>query len=183
MSFQTVAGTTVDGTAVANAAVGTFNALGLATDNVATNTKRMTGLFDTMDLTVQLGNMQWDAYKNVVSKLAVAVQGTGISFNESQAALATMTNEGFSAQKASTYLSNTFTTLAIKTDALSAHAKKLGIEFDAAKYGPMSLADKIGYLNQITDGNKQKLLALMGNNSTALKTFNALSVGVIAHEG
>ena len=178
MSFQTVAGTAVDGTAVANAAVGTFNALGLATSNAGENTKRMTGLFDIMDKTVQLGNMQWDAYKNVVSKLAVAVQGTGISFNESQAALATMTNEGFSAQRASTYLSNTFTTLAIKTNALSAHAKKLGIEFDASKYGPMSLADKIQYLNEITDGNKQKLLALMGNNSTALKTFNALSVGL-----
>jgi TP901 family phage tail tape measure protein len=177
-SFETVAGTTVDGTAVANAAVGTFNALGLATNNVSTNTQRMNGLFDVLDKTVQLGNMQWDAYKNVVSKLAVAIQGTGISFNESQAALATMTNEGFSAQRASTYLSNTFTTLAIKTDALAARAKKLKISFDEQKYSSMDLAGKIEYLNQITDGNKQKLLALMGNNSTALKTFNALSIGI-----
>lgn len=178
MSFQTVAGTTVDGTAVANAAVGTFNALGLATNNVSTNTQRMTGLFDVMDKTVQLGNMQWDAYKNVVSKLAVAIQGTGISFNESQAALATMTNEGFSAQKASTYLTNTFTTMAIKTDALAAHAKKLGIAFNEQKYSSMDLAGKIEYLNKVTDGNKQKILGLLGNNATALKTFNALSVGI-----
>jgi TP901 family phage tail tape measure protein len=177
-SFETVAGTTVDGTAVANAAVGTFNALGLSTNNVATNTERMNNLFDVMDKTVQLGNMQWDQYKNVISKVAVSIQGTGISFNEASAALAEMTNEGFSAQKAQTYLSNTFTTIAIKTDALSKHAKALGISFDESKYGPMSLADKIQYLNDITDGNKQKLLALMGGNSTALKTFNALSVGL-----
>jgi len=180
-SAETVAGSTTKVEAVAQAAVGTFNALGLATNNVSTNTKRMNDLFDVMDLTVQLGNMHWEQYKNVVSKLAVAIQGTGIKFNESQAALATMTNEGFSAQKASTYLINTFNTLAIKTNALSAHAKKLGIDFNASKYGPMSLADKIEYLNKITDGNKQKLLALMGNNATALKTFNALSIGIDAY--
>src|SRR5258708_614265 len=177
-SFQAVAGTTTDGTAVANAAVGTFNALGLATNNAATNASRMTNLFDVMDKTTQLGNMQWEAYKNVVSKLAVAIQGTGISFNESQAALAEMTNEGFSAQKASTYLSNTFTSLAIKTDALAAHAKKLKISFDENKYASLDFAGKIEYLNTVTDGNKQKLLALMGNNATALKTFNALSTGI-----
>ncbi len=178
LSMETVAGTTVDGTQVAQAAVGTFNALGLSTNNAATNTARMTSLMDIMDKTVQLGNMQWDQYKNVISKLAVSIQGTGISFNEASAALSEMTNEGFSAQRAQTYLSNTFTTIAIKTDALATHAKKLGISFDESKYGPMTLAEKIQYLNQITDGNKQKLLALMGNNSTALKTFNALSTGL-----
>jgi len=180
-SAETVAGSTTKVEAVAQAAVGTFNALGLATNNVSLNTKRMNDLFDVMDLTVQLGNMHWEQYKNVISKLAVSIQGTGIKFNEASAALATMTNMGFSAQRASTYLQNTFGTLAIKTDALAKHAKKLGIDFDQSKYGPMSLADKIEYLNKITDGNKQKLLALMGNNATALKTFNALSTGIDAY--
>jgi TP901 family phage tail tape measure protein len=182
LSFEAVAGTTTDGTAVANAAVGTFNALGLATNNAATNAARMTDLMDKMDLTVQLGNMRWDQYKNVISKLSVSIQGTGVSFNEASAALATMTNEGFSAQKSQTYLSNTFTTLAIKTDAMAKHAKALGISFNEPKYAAMNLADKIKYLNDITDGNKQKLLALMGGNSTALKTFNALSTGVNAYK-
>ena len=182
LSFEAVAGTTTNGTDVANAAVGTFNALGLATNNAALNASRMTDLMDIMDKTVQDGNMHWDTYKNVISKLAVSIQGTGITFNEASAALATMTNEGFSAQKAQTYLSNTFTTLGIKTDAMAKHAKALGISFDESKYGPMSLSDKIKYLNDITDGNKQKLLALMGGNSTALKTFNALSTGVNAYK-
>lgn len=181
LSFETVAGTTVDGTAVANAAVGTFNALGLATNNAATNAQRMTTLMDIMDKTVQLGNMQWDAYKNVISKLAVSIQGAGVTFNEASAALATMTNEGFSAQRAQTYLANTFNTLAIKTDLLAAHAKKAGVAFNEQAYAGMDLAHKIEYLNQVTDGNKQKLLAMMGNNSTALKTFNALSVGIGAY--
>ncbi|MBA2285842.1 MAG: phage tail tape measure protein [Ktedonobacteraceae bacterium] len=178
MSFQTVAGTTVDGTAVANAAVGTFNALGLATDNVSVNTGRMTNLFDVMDKTVQDGNMQWDTYKNVISKLAVSIQGTTVSFNEASAALATLTNLGFSAQKAQTYLSNMFTTMVIKTDLLAKHAKKLGIAFDEQKYSSMDLAGKIAYLNQVTGGNKQEILALLGNNATALKAFNALSTGM-----
>lgn len=178
LSFQAVAGTTTSGTAVALAAVGTFNSLGLATNNAAENTRRMTALMDTMDLTVQLGNMRWEQYKNVISKLAVSIQGTNVTFNEASAALAEMTNEGFSAQKAQTYLSNTFNTLEIKTDSLAKHAKKLGISFDEAKYGPMTLAEKIQYLNEITGGNRQELLALMGNNATALKTFNALSTGL-----
>lgn len=182
LSFETVAGTTVDGTAVANAAVGTFNALGLATNNAALNASRMTSLMDTMDKTVQLGNMQWDQYKNVISKLAVSIQGTGVSFNEASASLAEMTNEGFSAQKAQTYLSNTFNTLAIKTDAIAKHAKTLKISFNETKYASMDWADKLKYLNEITDGNKQKLLALMGGNSTALKTFNALTVGIKGYQ-
>jgi TP901 family phage tail tape measure protein len=181
-SFEAVAGTTVNGTDVANAAVGTFNALGLATNNASTNASRMNSLFDVMDKTVQLGNMQWSSYKNVISKLAVSVQGTGITFNEASAALATMTNEGFSAQRAQTYLSNTFNTLSIKTDTLAKHAKALKIPFDENAYSSMNFADKLKYLNEITDGNKQKLLALMGNNSTALKTFNALSSGIQGYQ-
>lgn len=177
-SFEAVAGTTVNGTSVANAAIGTFNALGLATNNAATNQQRMTGLFDIMDKTVQEGNMTWDAYRMVVSKLAVSIQGTGISFNEASSALATLTNEGYTARQAQTYLSNMFVTMAIKTDALATHAKKLGISFDETKYSSMTLAQKIAYLNDITDGNKQKLLALMGNNATALRSFNALSAGL-----
>ena len=181
-SFEAVAGTTVNGTSVANAAIGTFNALGLATNNVALNQQRMTSLFDVMDKTVQTGNMTWDAYKNVISKLAISIQGTGVSFNEASAALATMTNEGFSAQKAQTYLSNMFTTMAIKTDALATHAKKLGISFNEPAYSAMTLAQKISYLNDITDGNKQKILALLGGNATALKSFNALSIGLNSYK-
>lgn len=182
MSFQAVAGTAVNGTDVANAAVGTFNALGLATNNVSTNTARMKALFDVMDLTVQQGNMQWDAYKNVISKLAVSIQGTGVKFNEASAALATLTNEGYSAQRAQTYLSNMFTTMAIKTDAMAKHAKALKITFNENAYASMDLAGKVNYLNQVTDGNKQKLLALLGGNATALKSFNALSTGLASYK-
>ena len=177
LSFEAVAGTTVNGTDVANAAVGTFNSLGLATNNAATNTQRMTALMDIMDKTVQDGNMQWGSYKNVIAKLAVSIQGTSVKFTEASAALAVLTNGGMSAQKAQTYLSNMFTTMAIKTDALAKHAKSLGISFDEQKYSAMNLADKISYLNQVTGGNKQKILALLGGNATALKSFNALSIG------
>lgn len=181
LSFQAVAGTTVDGTAVAQAAVGTFNALGLATNNAGTNATRMKGLFDQMDLTVQLGNMQWDQYKMVISKVAVAIQGTGVTFTEASAALATLTNEGMSARQAGTYLANMFTDIGIKTDAMAKHAAKAGVAFNEQAYSSMDLAHKIEYLNTVTDGNKQKLLALLGNNATALRAFDALSTGVGAY--
>ena len=181
MSFQAVAGTTVNGTAVAQAAVGTFNALGLATNNAGTNATRMKGLFDQMDLTVQLGNMTWDTYKTTITKLAVSLQGTGVNFKEASAALATLTNEGYSARLAGTYLANLFTDIGIKTDAMATHAKKAGVAFNEQAFSGMDLAHKIEYLNQVTDGNKQKLLAVLGNNATALKAFDALSTGVGAY--
>ncbi len=177
LSFEAVAGTTVDGTQVAKAAVGTFNALGLATNNAATNQARMTNLMDVMDKTVQDGNMQWGDYQMVISKLATSIQGTNIKFNEASAALAVLTNSGMTARQAQTYLANMFTTMAIKTDAMAKHAKALGISWNASAYAGMSLAQKIAYINEVTGGNKQKILALLGNNATAFRSFNALSVG------
>jgi TP901 family phage tail tape measure protein len=178
LSFEAVAGTTVDGTQVATAAVGTFNALGLATNNAATNSARMSNLMDIMDKTVQDGNMQWGAYQMVISKLATSIQGTSIKFTEASAALAVLTNSGMTARQSQTYLANMFTTMAIKTDAMAKHAKALGISWNAQAYAGMSLAQKIAYINQVTDGNKQKILALLGNNATALRSFNALSTGI-----
>lgn len=131
-------------------------------------------VMDIMTATVTAGKMEWGNYANVVGKLSVISKASGVSFTEANAALATLTNSGYSARLAGTSLGNLFTTLDLKTDSLAKHAAKLGITFDEQKFKSMSLADQIHYLDKATGGNQSTLLALMGSNATALKTFDAL---------
>lgn len=159
---MSVAGTTTDVTSVTNAASAAFNAYGLSTNDTATNTARMNNLFDVMNNTVSAGNMQWNTYATMIGKLSVASHGAGVGFNEENAALADLTNQGFSAQLAGTYLSNTFNDLYTKADNLQKNAKKLGISFDETKYKSMDFAGRIEYLGQVTDNNQSSLLKLMG---------------------
>lgn len=175
LASESVAGSTTSVTSVTNAASAAFNAFGLQTNNANTNTARMNNLFDVMNRTVSDGNMQWSNYSNVIGKLSVVSHATGVSFNETNAALADLTNSGYSAQLGATYLGNTYNTLYIKTDAMAKNAKSLGIAFDETKYKTMNLGQRLTYLRDITGDNQAKLLKLMGGNSTALKTFDALS--------
>lgn len=176
LSFETVAGTATDGTAVANTAVSVFHALGLATNNAGVNAKRMGNLFDLMDRSVQDGNMSWDAYRGTIGKVALAIQGTKISFVEANAALDVMTASGFpSARQAGVSLSNLLTEMVIKQDTVAKNAKKLGLAFKSQAFDSMNLAQRIAYLNKITHGNQAEILKLLSGSSAALKAFNSLS--------
>ena len=172
---MSVAGSTTSVVDVSRAATAAFNALGLATNDTATNTSRMNNLFDTMNATVSAGNMQWSNYVNVVGKLSVAARGAGVSFIEENSALADLTNSGQSAQLAADHLSNTFTALYLKVDTTAKNAHKLGLAFDETKYKSFDLAGKINYLTQITHGNTTEVLKLLNGNKTALETYVALS--------
>jgi TP901 family phage tail tape measure protein len=178
LAAQSVAGSTTSVTTVSNAATAAFNALGLQTNNTALATQRMTDLFDIMNTTVSAGNMHWQDYAHIAGKLATATKGTTVTFKEANAALATMTNEGYSARLSETYLANFFTALDLKTDSLARNAKKLGISFDENRFKSMSLAQQIQYLTDITHGNQSEVLHLLNNNATALRTYNALSSGM-----
>lgn len=180
---ESVAGSTTSVTSVTNAASAAFNAYGLQTDNATTNSTRMNNLFDVMNSTVSAGNMQWDAYSHVIGKLSVTSHAAGVSFDETNAALADLTNQGYSAQLGATYLGNTYNTLYTKADTVAKNAKALGLSFDATKYKTMDLGDRIKYLSQVTGGNQTELLKLMGGNSTALKTFDALSNSIGQYQG
>jgi len=178
LAAKSVAGSTTSVTTVSNAATAAFNALGLQTNDTALATRRMTDLFDIMNTTVSAGNMHWQDYAHVAGKLATAIKGTSVTFKEANAALATMTNEGYSARLSETYLANFFTQLDLKTDSLAKNAKKLGISFDENRFKSMSLAQQIQYLTEITHGNQSEVLRLLNNNATALRTYNALSSGM-----
>lgn len=152
----------------ADALTSAINAFGLSG-------KDATRVMDQMQATVSAGKMEWSNYANVVGKLSVIAKASGVSFAEANAALATLTNSGYSAHLGATSLSNLFTQLDLKTDSMAKNAKKLGIAFDEQKFKSMSLGDQIKYLNAITGGNQAELLKMLNGNSVALKTFDALS--------
>jgi TP901 family phage tail tape measure protein len=172
---ESVAGTTTSVTSVTNAASAAFNAFGMTSTDTNTNISRMNSLFDIMNNTVSAGNMQWSNYSTVIGKLSVGAHGAGVSFVEENAALADLTNQGYSAQLGGTYLNNMFTTMYTKADTVAKNAQKLGESFDETKYKTLDLAGRIQYLNTATDGNQASLLKVLNGNSTALKTFDALS--------
>lgn len=180
---KSVAGSTTSVSDVTGAATAVFNAYGFATGNATRDTQIMHSEFDMMNTTVSAGNMRWSDYSTVIGKLSVASHAAGVSFNEENAALADLTNSGYSAQLAGTYLSNTFNDLYIKADNIAKNAGRLGISFDETKYKTMNLGDKIRYLSQVTDGNQTSLLKMLGGNSVALKTFDALSNSIDAYSG
>lgn len=180
---KSVAGSTTSVTSAASAASAAFNAYNMGTNNTSQNISRMHNLFDVMNATVSAGNMQWDTYSRMIGKLSVASHAAGVSFNEENAALATLTNSGYSAQNAGTNLANLFTQLDLKTDSLAKNAKKLGITFDEQKFKSMDLAHQIEYINKATDGNQSSILKLLNNNSTAFKTFEALSGSLKNYKG
>ena len=178
LAAEDVAGTETKTTVTSGALTAAYNALGLQTNDTATNISRLKTLNDEMEATIIAGNMHWDTYANVVGKLSTAIKGTSVSFTEASAGLATMTNEGFTAQRSQTYLANLFTQLDLKTDSLAKNAKKLGVTFDENKFKTMSLSGQLDYLTQITGGNNSEVLKLLNSNATALKTYNALESGM-----
>lgn len=161
---------------VADALTSALNAFGLTGKDA-----RVT--MDEMTATVTAGKMEWQNYANVVGKLSVISKASGVSFVEANAALATLTNSGYSARLAATTLGNLFTQLDLKTDSLAKNATKLHISFDETRFKSMSLAQQIAYLNEITGGNQSTLLKLMNSNATALKGFDALSGSIKNYKG
>src|SRR5579859_3493376 len=183
LAAESVAGSSTPVTTAALAMTQTFNALGLQTNNTALGIARMTQLSDVMNQTITEGNMKWQDYANVAGKLATAIKGTGVNWNEASAALATMTNEGFTAQRSQTYLANLFTQLDLKTDSMAKNATKLGVAFSETAFKAMPLAQQLQYLQQVTGGNQTEILKLLNNNATALKTYNALTSGIKDYKG
>lgn len=182
LAGESVAGSTTNISDVTSAATATFNAFGMQTANNNTNIKEMNTLFDEMNTTITLGNQQWSDFSNVAGKLAVSAKAAHLSLTEAYAAESTLTNEGYSARLATTYLGNTFNELEIKTASMAKHAAALGINFNVTKFATMDLGQQIQYLNRITGGNQSDLLGIFGGNSVALRTFDALTTGMGSYQ-
>lgn len=131
---------------------------------------------DIITRTVANGKMTMEQYATSIGKLSLQARSANRSVYETNAALDVLTNNGFpSAARASTALSQLFTQMDIKTDTLAQHARKLGLSFDEQRFKSLSLAGQLDYLRQITGGNSEELLKLLGGSTLALQAFQALS--------
>lgn len=82
-------------------------------------------VMDALTQTVVDGKMQWPNFARALSTIAVGAHNAHISLAESGAALADFTNQGMSAQRASTNLAMLFLDLSTKTDTISKNFDKL----------------------------------------------------------
>src|SRR5579884_1936188 len=164
-SAMTAAAANVDASTTGFALVSSLNALGLKSSQSG-------NIMDELNATVKNGVMTWDQYGSVVGKIAGSVSAAGgnaqmlqHNFTDLNAALDVYTNSGISARQASMWLSADMSLLYGKAGTLATNAQKLGLSFDASKYASMDFAQKLAYLNQITNGNHQELVKLLGGNS------------------
>jgi TP901 family phage tail tape measure protein len=165
LPFQAVAGSEADGNVVARSAIGIFNSFGMATNNQAVNLQRMMGLFDMMNESVKQGNMQWTDYSRMIGVFSSKMAQAHVSITEGNAALDVFTNTGENAQLAGTHLGALFLKMAIDTETLAKHAKKLHESFDVTKFKAMDLAGKLAYLDDITGHDSGKIRAIIGNQA------------------
>lgn len=176
LSAETAAASGADTSKVADGLTTALKAMGAPAS--------MAGQYmDIINKTTAQGKMEIPGYAAVIGKLSLSASGAKVPFVDMNAALATLTTHGFpSVAQASTSLGNLFTQIGVKTANVEAAAKKLKISFDAQKFSTMSLGDKIAYLNNITGGNQNELLKLVGGSTLALKAFDALSTGSDAYK-
>jgi TP901 family phage tail tape measure protein len=134
---------------------------------------------DMLNKTVSLGKGEMPQYAAVIGKLALSAGSANVPFGDMDAALATLTTHGFpSVAQASTSLGNLFTQIGPKVDQIKQRADKLGVSFDENAFKSMSLADKLSYLKQQTNGSDGEMLKLLGGNKSALQSFDALENSV-----
>jgi TP901 family phage tail tape measure protein len=120
------------------------------------------GVMDAMNATVTSGKMQWAEYAHVIGVISVTAHAAGIGFDDMNAALATMTATGLSAQRASMDLNFLMRDLGPNAAKVAENAGKMGLSFDLAKFQSDNLYQKLQYLQDITHGNQQEMLKLTG---------------------
>lgn len=172
---MTAAAANVDAKTTSFALVSSLSALGLGANQSG-------NIMDALNATVKNGLMTWDQYGSVVGKIAGTVNVAGGSatmmqhnFTDLNAALDVYTNAGISAHQASMWLGADMTLLYGKAGSLATHANKLGLSFDAAKYSSMDFAQRVSYLTQVTGGNHDALVKLLGGNSQVANSVQFLS--------
>jgi TP901 family phage tail tape measure protein len=151
----------------ANAATATlksFPALSVAED------------FDIMTKTVSTGKTEWADYAHVIGEVSVNAANAGATFQEANAAFATLTNVMPSSEQAATALNDLLQTSSHISD-LADRAQSLGITFDENSYKSMNFIDRLKYLQQITGGNKEAMTTLLERENSMIAASALLSGG------
>lgn len=165
------------------------SALGLTSDDAATNLANLTRVTDVFVAANTIANTTVEQLASALtSKAGSALANVGKSVEEGSAALAVFADQGIKGERAGTLLTNTIFGLTERVQAAPEEFEKLGISiFDAdenlnsfadisedftAALGDMSVEQQLATLNQLgfTKQSREGLLALLGQ-SDALRTY------------
>lgn len=104
-----------------------------------------------MIMAVAHGKVSLQDFSASFANIVPAASAAGISFNDVGAALSTMTNHGFTAQRASMNLAQALRSLLNPTKPMAGAFKQFGVSADELKaklHGPNGLTDAMQYLSQ-----------------------------------
>lgn len=130
--------------------------------------------FDMMTASVATGKTEWATYGPVIGKVALFAEQAGHNFAEATTALSVLTNVLPSTEQAATSLGSLFQTSS-RFEELAKRAADLGISFDKNSYKTMSFVDRLRYLRNITNGNKEAMQKLLGQEE-AMPAINAILI-------
>jgi TP901 family phage tail tape measure protein len=170
LSAQMAATDLTSTTTVAKGLTTEVKAFGLSTSESAYVSNIMTKA-------VSDGKITMESYSQSIGKVALTAHGYNVSILDTNAALDTLSNNGFpSAAQAGTSLQNLLVQFDGNTDKLGKHLSKLGIEgFDPVKFKAMNLGDQVHTLNGLMQGHMDQLKTVLGGSRNAAQAFQALS--------
>jgi len=156
---------------VSDALVSSLNAYGVGAGSAA-------HFSDVMAVAVTSGKMTFQQLASAIGISATTAAASGISFDEVSAALASLTQEFHSTQRASQDLSFLLRATSLNADTVSSAASKLGLTFDSAGYAAMDTGKKLIYLANISKGNEKDFLAMTGGAKGLQDAMSGLDLNV-----
>lgn len=125
--------------------------------------------------TVTLGNMSMSQYASSIAKAAVAAANNGVSMEQMNATIATLTAHEIPAAQAVTDFTQVITLMGPHLDTLVKSLHKGGIEFDTTKFYAMDYSQKIQYLAQALQDANDKHIKISGTQKNAIQLLQILS--------
>jgi TP901 family phage tail tape measure protein len=176
LSAQMAANDMTDTSTVAKGLTTAVKAFGLQTSDSAMVANQMT-------VTVSSGKMTMADYAQSIGKTAQMAHQFKVGMSETNAALDTLTNNGFpSAATASTALQNVLQQFDGNTDKVTKNIKALGLSFNEQKFKSMDLGQQVQYLSTVMKGHEDQLQKVLGGSKSAALGFNALKGGVAGYQ-
>ena len=128
--------------------------------------------FDIMTAGVNYGKTEWKDFGPAIGAVSLHAQRAGVSFQETTAALSTLTNTMPSTAEAATSLKSLLQTSS-QFEQLTDRATSLGYSFDTNAYKSMNFIDRLRYLYKVTGNNEEAVAKLLGQEE-ALPAITAL---------
>ena len=164
-------GTLTDAETAVDALTTVLNAYGLSAEQAA-------HIADVMDMTIKEGKLRMEELANALGYVVPIAAQAGISFEEVSAAIATLTKQGISCQKATRGLRQVINNLIAPSSEATTAMGKLGVVYDDLILQAIGLEGVMQKINDAT-GGQVSLVATLIPNVQALSS----GLGLIANDG